>query len=118
MHLHSQRGFSLTELMIALAISSVVVTGMYGAFVQQQRISTQQEQLTETWQNARLATDSMIEEIRDAGFDPGGFTRSNPSPLTRKAEIVEATGTLIHFRRDLNCNGTLAETVTPGKNVP
>jgi type IV pilus assembly protein PilW len=118
MSLHTQRGFSLTELMLALGLSLVVVAGMYTTFVQQQQISTQQEQVTEVWQNARLAMDSMIEEIRDAGFDPGGFTRSNPDPLTRKAEIVEATGTLIHFRRDLNCNGTLADTVTPGKGVP
>jgi len=34
---------------------------MYGAFAQQQRVSTQQEQLTEARQNARLSLDAMIE---------------------------------------------------------
>jgi len=56
--------------MVALAISSVVVTGMYRTFIQQQRVSTQQEQLTEARQNARLSMDAMSEEIREAGFVP------------------------------------------------
>ena len=56
MWLYTQRGFSLVELLTALAISSVVVASMYGAFVQQQRVSTQQEQTTEARQNARLSS--------------------------------------------------------------
>jgi hypothetical protein len=80
---------------------------MYGAFVQQQRVSTQQAQVTEAWQNARLSMDAMIEEIREAGFDPGGFAG---------AGIIEADATHIRFTRDLNCNGNLASS-TPTRNV-
>ena len=101
---HPQRGFTLTELMVALAISSVVVTGMYRTFIQQQRVSTQQEQLTEARQNARLSMDAMIEEIRDAGFDPGGLAG---------AGIVQANSTSLRFTRDMNCNGTLGSTQQP-----
>jgi len=101
---HSQRGFTLTELMVALAISSVAVTGMYRTFIQQQRVSTQQEQLTEARQNARLSMDAMIEEIRDAGFDPGGLAG---------AGIVQANSTSLRFTRDMNCNGTLGSTQQP-----
>jgi type IV pilus assembly protein PilW len=104
MCLYSQRGFTLTELMVALAISAVVVTGMYRTFVQQQRVSMQQEQLTEARQNARLSMDALIEEIRDAGFDPGGLAG---------AGIVQANSTSLRFTRDLNCNGTLGSTQQP-----
>jgi len=107
MWLYTQRGFSLVELLTALAISSVVVASMYGAFVQQQRVSTQQEQTTESRQNARLSMDAMLEEIREAGFDPGGFAG---------AGIKEADATHIRFTRDLNCNGSLASS-TPTRNV-
>lgn len=107
MWLYTQRGFSLVELLTALAISSVVVASMYGAFVQQQRVSTQQEQTTEARQNARLSMDAMLEEIREAGFDPGGFAG---------AGIKEADATHIRFTRDLNCNGSLASS-TPKRNV-
>lgn len=96
---HMHRGFTLTELMIALVVSSVVVTGMYGAFVRQQQIATQQEQTTEARQNARLTMDIMTQEIRAAGFDPGGLAG---------AGIVTADATQLRFTRDLNCNGTLA----------
>ena len=104
MCLHSQRGFTLTELMVALAISAIVTTGMYRTFVQQQRVSMQQEQLTEARQNARLSMDAMIEEIRDAGFDPGGLAG---------AGIVQANSTSLRFTRDMNCNGTLGRTQQP-----
>jgi prepilin-type N-terminal cleavage/methylation domain-containing protein len=107
MWLYTQRGFSLVELLTALAISSVVVASMYGAFVRQQRVSTQQEQTTETRQNARLSMDAMLEEIREAGFDPGGFAG---------AGIKEADATHIRFTRDLNCNGSLASSA-PKRNV-
>lgn len=110
-YLHTHRGVSLTELMIALVVSSAVVASMYGAFAQQQQISTRQEQLTEARQNVRLTVDAMLQEIRAAGFDPGGLAG---------AGIEEADGVHIRFTRDLNCNGTLAssDTVNPAKGVP
>jgi len=80
---------------------------MYEAFVQQQRVATQQAQVTEARQNARLSLDGMIEEIREAGFDPGGLAG---------AGIKEADAGHIRFTRDLNCNGSLASS-TPKRNV-
>jgi type IV pilus assembly protein PilW len=107
MCLSTQRGVSLVELLTALVIGSVVIASMYEAFVQQQRVSTQQEQVTEARQNARLSMDAMIAEIREAGFDPGGFAG---------AGIKEADATHIRFTRDLNCNGSLASS-TSERNV-
>jgi type IV pilus assembly protein PilW len=84
--------------------------------VQQQRVSTQQEQFTEARQNARLSIEVMTEEIREAGFDPGGLTLTGLGP---PAGIVEADATHIRFTRDLNCSGTLGiSTPTVIQSVP
>lgn len=96
-----QHGFTLTELMIALALSSVVAVSMYSTFVQQQRTATQQEQITEARQTVRLTIDAMLTELRTAGFDPDG---------SAKARIMAADSTSIRFTRDMNCNGTIAQT--------
>jgi type IV pilus assembly protein PilW len=102
--------------MIAVGISSIMVGGMYQAFINQQKLSAQQEQFTEARQNARLSMEVMTEEIREAGFDPGGWTSANGGPA---AGIVEANATHIRFTRDLNCNGTLASgnQATPARGV-
>lgn len=107
----AQHGFSLTELMIALVLSGTVMAAVYGAFIQQRRVATSQDQLVEARQIARLTMDSLVEELRDAGFDPGGLAG---------AGIRDARPTRLRFTRDLNCNGTLASSdiVTPEKGVP
>lgn len=107
----TQRGFSLTELMIAMALSATVLAGVYGIFAQQRRVATRQDQVLEARHIARLTMDSLVEELRGAGFDPGGLAG---------AGIVAANATQIRFTRDLNCNGTLASsnTAAPAKGVP
>jgi type IV pilus assembly protein PilW len=99
--------------MIAMGISAIIAGGMYQTFVQQQRLSTQQEQFTEARQNARLTMEVITEEIREAGFDPGGLTLRDEAPPAGPAGIVEADATSLRFTRDLNCNGKLAKSVPP-----
>jgi type IV pilus assembly protein PilW len=95
--------------MIAVGISSIMVGGMYQTFVNQQKLSAQQEQFTEARQNARLSMEVMTEEIREAGFDPGGLTLQDKATPTGPAGIVEANATSLRFTRDLNCNGKLSK---------
>ena len=58
-------------------------------------------------QSVYHSMDAMIAEIREAGFDPGGFSG---------AGILEADATHIRFTRDLHRNGSLASS-TPTQNV-
>jgi hypothetical protein len=97
--------------MVATALSATFLAGVYSTFIQQRRMAVQQEQLLEARQIARLAMDALVEELRDAGFDPGGLA---------SAGIVDASATRLRFTRDLNCNGTLSSSnsVTPAKNTP
>jgi len=62
-------GFTLVELLIALAISGIIMTGVYSAFKSQQDSYLVQEQVAEMQQNIRAGLYVMVGEMRMAGFD-------------------------------------------------
>ena len=62
------KGVTLIELLIALVISAVLTAGIYRVFIHQQRSYTTQEQVAGMQQNARVAINRMMREIRMAGF--------------------------------------------------
>lgn len=64
----SEKGLTLVELLIAMAISGIVVAAIYTAFVTQQKSYTIQDQVAETQQNARVALDLITREVRMAGY--------------------------------------------------
>lgn len=92
------RGFTLVELMIALALGLVLLSSMYGVFETQNRSYTIQDQVAEMQQNVRTGMDMMIRDIRMAGYDP---TRSAGAGI-----VSVSTGT-IYITMDLNRDGTL-----------
>lgn len=65
-----QKGFTLAEMMVAVAISGIVLAGVYTAFVAQRQSYDAQEQVTDVQQNTRVAMYMMTREIRLAGYDP------------------------------------------------
>jgi type IV pilus assembly protein PilW len=85
------RGFTLVEILVALAISSIVISGIIYSYSGQQKSELSQTQLVEMQQNIRAAMYIMTMEIRMAGYDPhrafsAGITNagdgSNGNPLT------------------------------------
>jgi type IV pilus assembly protein PilW len=71
MHIKSNRkGFTLVELLVAMAISGIVAGAIFTAFQSQQKSYLIQDQVTEMQQNIRAAMDIMVREIRMAGYDP------------------------------------------------
>jgi len=64
----TNRGLTLIELMVALAISAVVIAMLYRTFVGQQKTYTVQEQVVEMRQNQRAAISNMMRELRMTGF--------------------------------------------------
>jgi len=55
-------------LLIALAISAILMAAIYRTFIRQQKTYTVQEQVVDMQQNVRVAINRMIREIRMAGF--------------------------------------------------
>ena len=88
---YNESGFTLTELLIAMAISGLLLAAVVTTFLIQRSSFALQEQITEMVQNARAAMDMMTREIRMAGYDP---TR------TAGASIVSAQANTINFTLD------------------
>ncbi|MBI9088274.1 MAG: PilW family protein [Desulfobacterium sp.] len=68
--LYTEHGFTLIEILISLAISSIVITGIYNTYSSQQESYILQERVVTMHQNLRAALDIMTREIRMAGYDP------------------------------------------------
>ena len=71
-HLKNNAGFTLMEILIAMAISGLVLTGIYQAYAGQMRVNNTQNQVVDMQQNVRVAMLFMERDIRLAGFNPTG----------------------------------------------
>ena len=63
-------GFSLIELLVAMAITGVVVGGVYSVYYTQQKSYLAQQEIAAMQQSLRAAMQLMEREIRMAGYDP------------------------------------------------
>lgn len=63
---NASAGFSLVELLIAMAVGLVILGAAYQSFITQRQTYAAQEQVTDMNQNARAALDFMTRELRMA----------------------------------------------------
>ena len=66
----NQRGFTLAEIVIAMAVAAILMAGTYTVFASQQRIGSDQQRIVDMQQNLRSTLTLLQSEIRMAGFDP------------------------------------------------
>jgi len=93
-----QGGFSLTELLIVMAVSVILLAGMASFFSSQARTTTMQVLTVDTVHRARTALASMTKEIRMAGYRSSG---------TAFTGISQATAGSIRILADINQDGWL-----------
>jgi type IV pilus assembly protein PilW len=67
------QGFTLVELLVAMALALIVITSISSAFISQRKTFNSQEQVTEMVQSARAALDMISREVRMAGYAPTGY---------------------------------------------
>ena len=68
LNLQKSRGFSLIELMIVVAMLSLVMGAVYSLYTTHQRSAYTQDEVVEVQQNLRIAMESLGRDIRMAGF--------------------------------------------------
>lgn len=91
-----ERGFSLIELLVTLAIVGLLMAAVYGIQIANVRAIKVEEERVEIQQDQRIAIDFLARELRSAGYD--------------KAEsllptIVDARSNFIYFTVDRNDDG-------------
>ena len=69
---NNSRGFTLVEMVMALAISTVVLAAIYSVFIIANKNFTTQNAAANVQQNLRSAIGLMARDIRSAGLDPAG----------------------------------------------
>lgn len=104
--LQTDNGFTLVELMIALAVGGIVMAAVMTSFLSQHNVYLAQDEVVEMQQNARVVLDMLTRDIRTAGYNPSG--KAN-------AGIVTFTQGRLGFTQDLDGNGTLD--ITPKTTV-
>jgi type IV pilus assembly protein PilW len=95
----SARGFSLIELMVAMAMACIVLTALYSLHAALTKSYTTQNVAADAQDSIRAAVDMMAEDIMMAGFDP---------LIAGVFGIVEATADSIRFTLDRDMDGKQA----------
>jgi type IV pilus assembly protein PilW len=90
-------GFSLIELLIAMAVGLIALGAMYGVFNMHRKALDIQEQIAEMQQSARAAMEFMSREIRMAGYNP--HPELNPTGVV--VGIQTATSSSLTFSLDI-----------------
>jgi type IV pilus assembly protein PilW len=95
------KGFTLIELMVALALTSIIMAGIMAAYISQLKSHITQQTIVEMQQNLRSAMQHMEKEIRMAGYDD-----PNKTPVAGLTTVLANT---FGFTMDLNDDGDVSD---------
>ncbi len=96
----SVKGYTLVEMMIALALSAIVILTIFTYANICLRIFGSQERVVSAQQSARAALDLMVRDIRMAGYDP----KASFHGPSQGIGILSATESMLQFTADLNAD--------------
>ncbi len=91
-NIKSARGFTLVELLVAMAMAGIILGAIFSAYLVQVKGKNSQEMALEMQQGARAALEIMAREIRLAGCNPAGGAA---------ARILKATDAELIFSMDI-----------------
>ena len=101
-------GFTLTELLVAMACVGLVLAGLTGLFISGQQSFLIGANQVEAQENVRIALQRMADEIRGAGNGPSGAAFT--------AIAAGQTATSVILQNDWNGNGLIEPGVTTNVN--
>lgn len=98
-----ERGFTLTELLIAMLIASLLLGSMYSVYTSHYSTFKKQEQIAEAQQNARGALQLMSRDIIMAGYSTipnknEGIIFANRTSLTIQIDGTNGTNPISYSR--------------------
>lgn len=99
----ARAGFTVTEIMIAIAIVSIVMLGIFSLYIGQHSSYLHQQEILQLQQQMRVTLNKMVKDIRTAGYDPAQFNETTPNTFG----IQTAQANLIYYTADTNSNGVV-----------
>jgi len=111
MKLSRQAGFTLVELLVAMAVAGFMAATIIGFFISQQKSHSEQEQVTFMQQNMRAGLGVMTRELRMAGFKSSPAFDAGPDGGSPPQQMLGLSR--LSFRFDLNGDG-VTDVVPPG----
>jgi prepilin-type N-terminal cleavage/methylation domain-containing protein len=103
-------GFSLIEMMIALALVTIVLAVVFEGIVQTQQRNFAETAKVDTVQETRDFVDQMVRDIHDVGYPPGRVINGNPNCVGNVAVscgLISFSPTQIVYEGDLDGTGTV-----------
>ena len=95
----THRGFSLVELMVALALSTFLIGGLILTYVSGRTAARDAEELSRIQENMRFISDHLLRDIRNAGFrDQLTLTFSQFEQIGQSFAQVNNDGTELTIR--------------------
>jgi type IV pilus assembly protein PilW len=67
---HKEKGFTIIELLVTLALTGIVMVAVYKSLSSQQKTYLAQDEVVAMQQDLRAVMEIMVKEIRMAGYDP------------------------------------------------
>ncbi len=98
---HTPRGVTLIEILIGMAVGTMLISAITNTFIDQNKAYLIREQVVMMQQNARGGMDIMIRELAMASYDP---------TKAAGAGIVAASANTIQATMDLNNDGDTGDT--------
>lgn len=116
--LRNQLGTTLLEQLVALALGSVMMTGLFGYFRSEAIYLRSLETKITTMEDARGALDIIIRDVKNAGSwgtgsapaETGAADDPDGDGDTVCNRVYAATSSKLHVQMDLNGNGNCADT--------
>jgi type IV pilus assembly protein PilW len=101
-------GFTLVELLVAMAVASIMLASMVTLFLSLNKSYTRQNAAAEVQQVTRAGVDFIAQSIRMAGLDP---------EQTGSFGITVATETSITFTADFDLDGVIPPEIGEGEEI-
>jgi type IV pilus assembly protein PilW len=105
--LKKTEGFTLTELMVSMAIGMVMLAAVTTTFMLQTKTYNAQQQINEMEQNARGVLDVITRELKMAGYKPNGGSFSG----------VTYSTTQLMIQTDLDASGGISTSTTANEQI-
>ena len=97
---HGQDGFTMIEMLIALSVFLLILMGVFQIFEPSNAAYVSSERKLGVQQNARIAMDMIVRQIRMAGYFPENFDTDTTNDVANSVQI--ATDTAMALAGDLD----------------